>query len=229
MKHEDFNWDDIILEAEEDELGSDDELSATDYADAEDMDIEEGEPSEEGGEEDPLDEDPLSDEEGGDEDPLDEDPLSDEEGGEEDPLDEDPLSDDGGEGSDENPEDEQTDNAENNVVSDKQNLNLINDFIELYRRIDTIKNQVRTDCKTNVRYNSNMLVVKKNLDKLRELTYDYIINKFAKETYVTNLYQFNLIIQALNVNIELIDSVLANNRKFKEEKSKNKKTKTKKK
>ena len=225
MKHKDFNWDDIILEAEEDDLSSDDELSATDYAEAEDMDIEEGEPSEDTGETEEMDEDPLDDSEGEEsDDPLDEDPLSDEEGGESgDPLDEDPLS--GDESSDENPEDEQTDNAENNVVSDKQNVNLANDFIELYRRIDEIMNQLRTDCKTNVRYNSNMLVARKNMEKLKEITFDYLTNKFAKESYVSNLYQFNLIIQALNVNIELVDSILATNRKIAENEKSKKKTK----
>ena len=236
MKHDDFTWDDIILEAPGDE-DLDDELSASDYADAEGMDIEEGEPDSGDDSADPADEDPLADEETGDEDPADEDPLADEETGDEDPLgddpaDEDPLADggDGEEGSDENPEDEQTDNAESDVVSDKQNVNLVNDFIELHTRIDTIMQQIRTDCKTNIRYNPNMLTVRRNLEKLKEITYDYIVNKFSKESYVANLYQFNLIIQALNTNIDLLASVLASNRKFKEavEKNKKKKNETKK-
>ena len=262
MKYDDFTWDDIVLEAPEDDF-EEDELSASDYTDAEGMDIEEddlGGLDEGGGEDelsaadytageedaaaDPADEDPLADNagaEGGEEDPLagegdpaDEDPLADDggtEGGGDDPLagdpaDEDPLADDAGEGSDENPEDEQTDNTESDVVSDKQNKNLVNDYIELYRRIDEIMNQIRTDCKTNIRYNPNMLVVRRNLEKLKLITYDYIINKFAKETYVANLYQFNLIIQALNTNIELLGSVLASNRKFKEANSKDKKKKS---
>lgn len=239
MKYDDFTWDDIVLEAPEDDF-EEDELSASDYTDAEGMDIEEDDLDgldEEGGggdelsaadytagEEDaaadPADEDPLADDagaEGGEEDPL---------AGEGDPADEDPLADDAGEGSDENPEDEQTDNTESDVVSDKQNKNLVNDYIELYRRIDEIMNQIRTDCKTNIRYNPNMLVVRRNLEKLKLITYDYIINKFAKETYVANLYQFNLIIQALNTNIELLGSVLASNRKFKEANSKDKKKKS---
>ena len=233
MKHDDFTWDDIILEAPEDDELEDDELSASDYSEAEDMDIEEGEP-----EADPADEDPLAD--GADDytaEPTDageggEDELS---GGDDDPLagdpaDEDPLADDGmgGEDSNKNPEDEQTDNTESDVVSDKQNINLVNDFIELYTRIDVIMQQIRTDCKTNIRYNPNMLTVRRNLEKLKDITYDYIVNKFTKETYVANLYQFNLIIQALNTNIDLLASVLASNRKFKEANSKNKKKESKK-
>lgn len=239
MRFDDFNWKDIIYEAPEDDLDDGGDLSATDYADAgDDVDIAEADPmADEGGESedvtddtdtDPADEDPLGDEEDmSDEDPADEDPLGDEEGG--DPADEDPLADDAEGGSDENPEDEQTDNMEDNVSSDKQNVNLINDFIELHRRIDTIMQQIRTDCKTNIRYNPNMLVVRGNLEKLKAITYDYIINKFAKESYVANLYQFNLIIQALNTNIDLLSSVLASNRKFEEANKKGKKKKDEKK
>lgn len=206
MKYDDFDWNDIVLEAPGDDAeldaeGGDDELGPTDYTETEDMEIEEGEP-EEGEEE--LD--PEAAEEV---------PAEEEENLEEDPN--------------ENPEDEQTDNGEESDVStDKQNKNLVNDFIELYRRIDEIMNQIRTDCKTNIRYNPNMIVVRRNLIKLKETTYEYITKKFTKETYVANLYQFNLIIQALNVNIDLLGSILASNRKMKEEqknKKSNKKTK----
>ena len=219
MKYDDFTWDDIVLEAPGDDLGGD-ELAATDYADADGMDIESGEPTEaDAG--DPADEDPLADEEGG-EDPADEDPLA-----EGDPADEDPLAEDG-EGDETASEGEQTDNTESDVTTDIQNKNLANDFIELYYRIDEIMNQIRTDCKTNIRYNPNMQTVRRNLTKLKETTYAYITNKFTKESYVTNLYQFNLIIQALNVNIELLSSVLDSNRAFKEKQNgRNKKKNTK--
>lgn len=204
MKYEDFNWDDIVLEAPGDEAemdteGGDDELGPTDYTEADDMEIEEGEPEEE-----PAAEEP--------------------EGDEENP--EDLESPDLGEEGDGNQEEEQMDNGdESDVLTDKQNKNLVNDFIELYRRIDEIMNQIRTDCKTNIRYNQNMIVVRKNLIKLKETTYEYITKKFTKETYVTNLYQFNLIIQALNVNIDLLSSILASNKKMQEEKNNNKKKK----
>lgn len=216
MKYEDFNWDDIVLEApgddaEMDNEGGDDELGPTDYTEADDMEIEEGEPEEE-----PATEEPEGDEEN----PED---LESPDLGEEGDLEAE------GEG-DENQEEEQMDNGdESDVSTDKQNKNLVNDFIELYRRIDEIMNQIRTDCKTNIRYNQNMIVVRKNLIKLKETTYEYITKKFTKESYVTNLYQFNLIIQALNVNIELLSSVLDSNRAFKEKQNGRNKKKTQKK
>ena len=134
-----------------------------------------------------------------------------------------------GEGDETTSEGEQTDNTESDVTTDIQNKNLANDFIELYYRIDEIMNQIRTDCKTNIRYNPNMQTVRRNLTKLKETTYAYITNKFIKESYVTNLYQFNLIIQALNVNIELLSSVLDSNRAFKEKQNGRNKKKTQKK
>lgn len=227
MKFDDFNWKDIVLEAPEDEF-QEDELSATDYADADGMDIEESDPMDEevndteGEDMDPADEDPLAEDEEG-EDPADEDPMA-----EGDPADEDPLAEDGEEGSDENLDEEQNDNTEN-IVSDKQNSNLIKDFIELYNRIDEIMLQMRSDCTTNIRYNPNIIVVRKNVEKLKEITYDYIIHKFAKESYVVNLYQFNLIIQALNTNIDLFSSVLASNKKFLEQQKGKKKKRNEKK
>lgn len=209
MKYDDFNWDDIVLEAPGDEAemdveGGDDELGPTDYTETDDMEIEEGEPEEEP----TAEEEPEGDEEN----PED---LESPETGEEGDLE--------AEG-DENQEEEQIDNGdESDVSTDKQNKNLVNDFIELYRRIDEIMNQIRTDCKTNIRYNQNMIVVRKNLIKLKNTTYEYITKKFTKESYVTNLYQFNLIIQALNVNIDLLSSILASNKKMQEEQNNKKK------
>ena len=60
MKYDDFSWDDIVLEAPGDDADMGDDLAATDYADAEGMDIEEEDPMAEEG--DPADEDPLSEE-----------------------------------------------------------------------------------------------------------------------------------------------------------------------
>lgn len=188
MKFEDLNWKDIVMEAPEEVEGGE-ELSATDYTDAENLDIEAGTPDDE------MDDDLNL----GDEDDI---GIDD---GEEGINDEENLD-------DETPEEEQTDNDEesDDIVSDKQNKYLIHDFIELYKRMDEILSEIRSNGKIKLHINPNFLVVRKNIEKLREVTYDYIIDKFAKETYVSNLYQFNLIIQALNVNVELLDTIMKN-------------------
>ena len=208
MRFEDLNWMDIVMEAPEDvDDGGGEELSATDYTDAENLEIDEATPDDE------MDE-------GGDEE-LD---LGDEDeiGLDEDAVDEDENIDD------ETPEEEQTDNDEesDDIVSDKQNKYLIHDFIELYKRMDEILSEIRSNGKIKLHINPNFLVVRKNIEKLREVTYDYIIDKFAKESYVSNLYQFNLTIQALNVNVDLLDSLLKS-AKLDKEKEKKKETKKK--
>lgn len=209
MRFEDLNWKDIVMEAPEDVDDGGEELSATDYTDAENLEIEEGIPD-----------DDMELDEGG-EDELD---LGDEEeiGLDEDAVDEDENIDD------ETPEEEQTDNDEesDDIVSDKQNKYLIHDFIELYKRMDEILSEIRSNGKIKLHINPNFLVVRKNIEKLREVTYDYITDKFAKETYVSNLYQFNLTIQALNVNVDLLDSLLKS-AKLDKEKEKKKETKKK--
>lgn len=209
MRFEDLNWKNIIMEAPEDINDGGEELSATDYTDAENLDIQAASPDDET----EIDEDESEELDLGDEKEI---------GLDEDAVDEDENIDD------ETPEEEQTDNDEesSDIVSDKQNKYLIHDFIELYKRMDEILTEIRSNGKIKLHVNPNFLVVRKNIEKLREVTYDYIIDKFAKESYVSNLYQFNLIIQALNVNVDLLDTLMKNLKLNKEkEKKRNSKKK----
>lgn len=201
MRFEDLNWKDILMEAPEDTGGEEEELSATDYTDAENLDIEQGSPDDE------LDDE--MDLEGDDEDldlDVGEEGDLESEGEDEENLDDETL------------DEEQTDNDEesNDIVSEKQNKYLVHDFIELYKRMDTILTEIRSSSKVKLHINPNILSVRKNIEKLKEVTYVYLTDKFAKETYVANLYQFNLIIQALNVNVELLDAVIKNTTNKKE-------------
>ncbi len=109
--------------------------------------------------------------------------------------------------SNETPEDEQTVNDENETMSGQQNKYLIHDFIELFNRQEEIIDKLRRDKKLNSFISPTFRQVKQNLEKLRDVTFDYITDKFAKETYVSNLYQFNLIIQALNVNVQMLEEI----------------------
>lgn len=194
MKFDDFNWEDIIIEAPTEEVAEDEELTASDYTADEDLNIEEGTPEDEEdlGPED-YNENPEEEEEGEDDLNLDE----------EDPLGDENLD-------DETPEDEQIDNGEEEVVDDmssQQNKYLIQDFIELFNRIEEILAVFRSNDKLSLRMNPAIIKIRQNLDKLHDVTYDYITDKFAKNSYVANLYQFNLIIQALNINVQMLEEV----------------------
>ena len=221
MKFDNFDWNDIILEAPNETEEIDDGLSATDYSDSENIEMDDVSEEEDLGAEDYTemeddgDEETDSAEETG-EDGLGEDGLDDEEGGMENE-----------EGEDDSLDDEQQDNVENDPQG-QQNKYLAHDFIELYNRQQEIIDKIRGDKRLNAFTNLTVLQVKKNLEKLSQVTYDYIIDKFSKESYVSNLYQFNLIIQAMNINIQMLEEV--NERMFKEDEklAKAKKRKTKK-
>lgn len=202
MKFKDISWDDIVLEAED--TPEEDTLSATDYNEAEDMEIEEA------GEDDlgPSDYSEDETEEESPEENIDEEPVEGEEQSDElDSTGDESLEDSPESDSIETPEEEQTVNEEENI-SGQQNKYLIQDFIELHTRIDEILEKLRQDKKLNSFINPTYTQVKKNLNKLMDVTYDYIVDKFAKSTYVTNLYQFNLIIQALNINVQMLENSL---------------------
>ena len=220
MKFNDFNWEDIIYEAPGDapDAGGDD-LAATDYTDTGNLDVSDVSSNEDLGAEDYTQTDDSPPAEAEAENPE----------GTEDMVD-DNMGLEGEEGMEDNTlEDEQQDNAENDPQS-QQNKYLAHDFIELYNRQKEIIDKIRKDSRLNAFTNPTTAQVKRNLEKLSQVTYDYIIDKFSKETYVANLYQFNLIIQAMNLNVSMLEEV--NDRILKDEekklKKKNKNTKTKK-
>jgi hypothetical protein len=197
MKFEDFSWKDIVMEAPGDEaVEEDEELSATDYADADNLEVEEEAPEEEPTEGEEPTEDELAEDEG----------ATDytEEEGEEEPAEGEEGTDETGEETpeEEPPEDEQLDNSQDKYIG--QNKHLVQDYIELYNRLEEIENILRRESFKLSHRNPKHYKVRANIGKLKELTYDYVINKFEKNSYVENLYQFNMILQAANVNIEAI-------------------------
>lgn len=142
----------------------------------------------------------------------------------------DPTSDpsDGGEGEDvENSNDEQMNNDDQNNDNDNENNKfLIRDYIELYNRLDEILEKINSNEKfkfsRDVVYNKARL----NIEKIRDMLFDYITQRFNKESYVSNLYHFNLVIQAININIAMIEkspTIAEINERNKEKEAKSKK------
>ena len=221
MKFNDFDWNDVIYEAPGD---PEDELSASDYTDANNVEVEPAGEEEDLGAEDYTEtdpEEPVEDEtEEMSEEDMEENPEEDELGEENDNMSEDDSS-----------NDEQIDNEKNKDEADvkQKNKYLINDFIELHTRQGEILQKIKTDRKFNAFTNPTIGQVKKNLEKLQQVTYDYIIDKFSKETYIANLYQFNLIIQAMNVNVGMLERVADAKKSELEKKKKPAKKKDKKK
>jgi hypothetical protein len=217
MKFNDFDWKDVIYEAPGDP--EDDELSASDYTDAENVDVEPA------GEEEDLGAEDYTESEPEDEPTDEEDDLGDET---ENDMDKDEESPDMSE--DDSSNVEQIDNEKNKDKDDvkQKNKYLINDFIELHTRQGEILNKIKKDKKFNAFTNPTVGQVKKNLEKLQQVTYDYIVDKFSKENYIANLYQFNLIIQAMNVNVGMLERVADGKLSELEKKKKTTKKKSKK-
>lgn len=200
MRIDDIRWDSIILEAPNNKKNNEEELTNDDYEDA-DMNIEE----------DNMDEE--SESENTDKNTNNDDEENPEENND---IETDDSSDDDTESNpdvdtDENVEDEQNDSGDEQNVDDTQNKYLIRDFIELYNRIDEILNTLIKDKKLNSSINPTYRQIKHNIEKIKDVVYDYIADKFVHETYISNLYQFNLIIQSLNINIQMLETNLKRN------------------
>ena len=200
MRIDDISWDSIILEAPNNKKNNEEELTNDDYEDA-DMDIEEDNMDEES-ESENTDKNTNNDDE---ENPEENNDIETDDSSDND-TESNPDVD-----TDETIEDEQNDSGDEQNVDDTQNKYLIRDFIELYNRIDEILNTLIKDKKLNSSINPTYRQIKHNIEKIKEVVYDYIADKFVHETYISNLYQFNLIIQALNINVQMLEINLKRN------------------
>ena len=200
MRIDDISWDSIILEAPNNKKNNEEELTNDDYEDA-DMDIEEDNMDEES-ESENTDKNTNND---GEENPEENNDIETDDSSDND-TESNPDVD-----TDENVEDEQNDSGDEQNVDDTQNKYLIRDFIELYNRIDEILNTLIKDKKLNSSINPTYRQIKHNIEKIKDVVYDYIADKFVHETYISNLYQFNLIIQALNINVQMLEINLKRN------------------
>ena len=104
----------------------------------------------------------------------------------------------------ENSNDEQMNNDDQNKDNENNEF-LIKDFLELYNRLEEIIEKINSSEKfkfsRDVVYNKARL----NIEKIKDMLFDYITQRFNKESYVSNLYHFNLVIQAININIAMIE------------------------
>lgn len=101
-------------------------------------------------------------------------------------------------------EEQQSDSEVNDDENQLKNSNLINDYVYLYDSIKSILSKVNSMNKTDLLKNKIIIQVSKNLNILLNTIYKYIINSFDKNTYIFNMYQFNLFIEAVNINIQML-------------------------
>lgn len=85
-----------------------------------------------------------------------------------------------------------------------KNTYLIRDFMNLYFTTLKLIDKVNNIKKTSLVKNTIFLQVARNLSEMTDTLYDYIVNNFSNSSYVFNLYQFNLFLEVLNVNVEIL-------------------------
>lgn len=199
LNFEDIQWE-TVMEAPGDEIEQEDDLSAGDYSeDVEINEVNDGElASEDYTDDDTENKDDENLNDGADQD-VNDDTLD---------TENDNLGAD--ENLDENQQDEQNDNSATDGTSDESSDEsylskaLLRDFIELYYRCEAIRERLVNNKIINGVFDPRIIQAKNNISKLSSVLHDYITTRYSNETYTKNLYQFNLIIQAMNINLELV-------------------------
>lgn len=85
-----------------------------------------------------------------------------------------------------------------------KNTYLIRDFIELFYTTKNMTEKLNNVSKTTLVKSKVYLQVIENLSDMNNVLYEYITHDFSKKSYVFNLYQFNLFLECIKVNIEII-------------------------
>lgn len=184
----------VLLEAEKEEETQSIKITA-DETEYEDDDLEMDESSDETTDEEPTEETDEGDEEATD--------YSDSEE-EESPDDEEESMD--SEETDSEEEDEESSDENTEVDDNKKNNILMDDFISLYYFTKTIITKVSSYDRGNILSNSVISQVVKNMTLLQEKLYKYIVEGYST-TYIHNLYQYNLYVQGIKINIEMLKKI----------------------
>lgn len=108
-----------------------------------------------------------------------------------------------GSGDVENSNDEQMNN--DNDQDNENNKFLIKDYLELYNRLEEILEKITSNETFKFSRDAVYNKARINIEKIKDMLFDYITLRFNKESYISNLYHFNMVIQAVNVNVAMIE------------------------
>ena len=120
----------------------------------------------------------------------------------------DPTTEPNNEGDDtgdvENSNDEQMNN--DNDQDNENNKFLIKDYLELYNRLEEIMEKITSNETFKFSRDTVYNKARINIEKIKDMLFDYITLRFNNESYISNLYHFNMVIQAVNVNVAMIEN-----------------------
>lgn len=98
--------------------------------------------------------------------------------------------------------DENDESTQNNNV---KNYNLILDFQNLYRLLGEISSNLETTVFKSPIQNISLTQIVKNMRRIKDSVSNYIEFNFGND-YVTNLYNYNIFVKALKLNLEMLRS-----------------------
>ena len=104
----------------------------------------------------------------------------------------------------ENSNDEQMNN--DNDQDNENNKFLIKDYLELYNRLEEIMEKITSNETFKFSRDTVYNKARINIEKIKDMLFDYITLRFNNESYISNLYHFNMVIQAVNVNVAMIEN-----------------------
>jgi AAA ATPase containing von willebrand factor type A (VWA)-like domain len=199
----------------DDEDGEDtnaDDTNTDDTADTQDS----TEGNEEGSDSDAGDSDGSgtgdSDSDGMDDDLGDMDESGDSDGGDSSDVDSEGDSTDGdSDGTDDGADGESTDgdpNADKNKKINK--INLLKDFISLYKTIENSNKKLTEARKDNILTSVTINQVRKNLTRLGEVVYNYILLYYDGNDHSINLYNFKYFSEILKLNVDMLRTMQNN-------------------
>lgn len=108
----------------------------------------------------------------------------------------------GTEGEEEMPEEEEPVPEETGDKS--KNRFLVREYIQLYHDVENIIKKLNNNHKTNLIRSEIYLQVSNNLADMNDMLFEYLKNDFSHKSYLFNLYQFNLFLEFINVNAEIM-------------------------
>lgn len=101
-----------------------------------------------------------------------------------------------------------TESDDNGDVTENQNNKvLIGDFVELYHRCRSLLQKIDGIEKNNLVVNQIVIKVSSNLQIIESSLFEYVRTEANKRTYTQNLVRYNLYIEGLRINVEMLEKI----------------------
>lgn len=101
-------------------------------------------------------------------------------------------------------EEPNSDSEQENNDGNRNKLSLISDFVNLYNFTDNFIEKLEMKIDINILNQQIINQIKRNLMKLKDYVYNYIMFDYDNDTYINNLTIYNYFVEALKINSEML-------------------------